>query len=168
MIVSMKRLTLVALQSEEERLLEALQKVGSVEVIGVTEGDAPSAKLEKAEDRMQRLNDSIDAVKPYAKKKSFFTPQKREESLSSIRADADKAAAVTDKVEALLHEKTSLLAERDKLTAQKADLVPWSALAAPMSSIHSTKRVSYFVGYCAQKDQQKLSEQDFLEVQFFA
>lgn len=168
MIVSMKRLTLVALQSEEERLLEALQKVGSVEVIDVTEGDAPSAKLDKAEDRMQRLNDSIDAVKPYAKKKSFFTPQKREESLSSIRADADKAAAVTDKVEALLHEKTSLLAERDKLTAQKADLVPWSALTAPMSSIHSTKRVSYFVGYCAQKDQQKLSEQDFLEVQFFA
>ena len=72
MIVSMKRLTLVALQSEEERLLEALQKVGSVEVIDVTEGDAPSAKLDKAEDRMQRLNDSIDAVKPYAKRNRFL------------------------------------------------------------------------------------------------
>ena len=168
MIVSMKRLTLVALQSEEERLLEALQKVGSVEVIDVTEGDAVNAKLDKAQERMQRLNDSIEAVKPYAKKKSFFTPQKREESLASVRADADKAVAVTDKVEALLHEKTSLSAERDKLIAQRADLEPWTALTVPMNRVKNTKRVAYFVGFCAQKDQQALSEQEFLEVQFFA
>ncbi|MDO4852412.1 MAG: V-type ATPase 116kDa subunit family protein, partial [Clostridia bacterium] len=166
MIVSMKRLTLVALRSDEERLLEALQKVGSVEILNVSDAEVSNERLDAASDRIQRLNDSIEAIKPFAQKKSFLSPQKREASLSDIRSDTDRAASVTDQIEALLHRKASLFAERNKKLAQRADLLPWSGLNAPMNSVHNSKRVSYFVGYCAQKDQQKLADQAFLETQF--
>lgn len=166
MIVSMKRLTLVALRSDEERLLEALQKVGSVEILNVSDAEVSNERLDAASDRIQRLNDSIEAIKPFAQKKSFLSPQKREASLSDIRSDTDRAASVTDQIEALLHRKASLFAERDKKLAQRADLLPWIGLNAPMNSVHNSKRVSYFVGYCAQKDQQKLADQAFLETQF--
>lgn len=166
MIVSMKRLTLVALKSEEEPILEALQKVGSVEVLHVSDTEAQDVRLDAALSRIQKLNDSIEAVKPFAEKKSFFTPQKREASLCEIRADSERAAAVTDEIEALLHKKASLLAERDKNESLRTDLLPWRSLTVPMDAVKGTKRVSYFVGFCAQKDQAALEKQTFLEVQF--
>lgn len=168
MIVPMKRLTLVALRSDEERLLEALQKVGSVEVLRVSETDAADARLDAAQERIRRLNDSIEAVKPFAEKKPFLSPQKREVTLSGIRSDSEKADSVTDEIEALLHRRASLWSERDKLESVRADLLPWTALTVPMSSVKNTRRVAYFVGFCAQKDQKALEDQAFLETQFYS
>ncbi|MBR0081382.1 MAG: V-type ATP synthase subunit I [Clostridia bacterium] len=165
MIVPMKRLSLIALKADEERLLEALQRIGTVEIIDISE-DAGGARLEAAQNRMQRLSDSMEAIKPFAPKKSFFTPQKREVALSDIRADVDRAADVTDAVETLLHEKATLVAEREKKLQLRTDLLPWEPLNQPMSSIRNTKRVCYFIGFCAQKDRQKLAEQEFLETEF--
>ena len=166
MIVPMKRLSLVALQSDEERLLEALQRAGSVEILNISETDVPSERLDAAQDRIQRLNDSIEAIKPYAEKKSFLSPQKREASLSGIREDSVKAETVTDQIEALLRKKASLISEREKLNTQMEDLRPWEELSSPMSSVHNTKRVTYLIGYCAQKDQAALESQEYLETQF--
>ena len=166
MIVPMKRLSLAAMQADEERLLEALQKIGTVEIIGILEDPTEAERSENALSRLQKLNDSMEAIKPFAPKKSFFTPQKREISLAEIRHETERAATVADSIESLLHEKSALSGEREKLLAQKEDLLPWINLNAPMDSIRNTKRVSYFVGFCAQKDLGKLDEQEFLEAQF--
>ena len=40
MIVSMKRLSLVALKSDQEAILKALQNAGTVEIIRLSDGDA--------------------------------------------------------------------------------------------------------------------------------
>lgn len=166
MIVPMKRLSLMALQSDEEKLLEALQRIGSVEILNISETDLVSDKLDAAQDRIQRLNDSIEAVKPYAEKKSFLSPQKREASLGGIREDSVKAESVAEQIETLLRKKSSLNSEREKLISQIDDLRPWEELHAPMSSVHNTKRVTYIIGFCAQKDQPALESQDYLETQF--
>ena len=118
MIVPMKRLSLMALQSDEEKLLEALQRIGSVEILNISETDLVSDKLDAAQDRIQRLNDSIEAVKPYAEKKSFLSPQKREASLGGIREDSVKAESVAEQIETLLRKKSSLNSEREKLISQ--------------------------------------------------
>ena len=153
MIVSMKRLTLIALRSDEQDLLQALQKIGSVEVLNISDAETQNDQLDAAASRIQRLSSSIEAVKPFAEKKSFLSPQKRTVSLSDIHADADRADEVTEHIESLLHEKSSLTAERSKKEALRADLLPWRSLNVPMSSVKNTKRVTYFVGFCAQKDQ---------------
>lgn len=166
MIVAMKRLSLVAMKADEERLLEALQRVGTVEILDISENAGGDDRLAAVSDRMQRLKDSMEAIKPFAPKKSFFTPQKRDAALSDIRADVDRAKDVTEQIESLLHEKASLGAEREKKLALRTDLVPWVSFRMPMSSVKNTKRVCYFVGFCAQKDRQRLTDQEFLETEF--
>ncbi len=166
MIVSMKRLTLIALRSDEERLLEALQKAGSVEILNISDAEEQNERLDAVSDRLSRLNSSIEAVKLFSDKKSFFTPQKREAVLSDIRSEEAQATELTNQIESLLHEKASLISERGKKESLRNDLQPWRNLDAPMNSVRNTKRVSYFVGFCAQKDQDKLQSQEFLESQF--
>ena len=107
MIVPMKRLSLAAMQADEERLLEALQKIGTVEIIGILEDPTEAERSENALSRLQKLNDSMEAIKPFAPKKSFFTPQKREISLAEIRHETERAATVADSIESLLHEKSA-------------------------------------------------------------
>lgn len=166
MIVSMKRLTLIGLRSEEERLLEALQKAGSVEILNISDAEEQNERLDAATDRLSRLNSSIEAVKLFAEKKSFFSPQKREAVLSDIRSEETQATDLTEQIESLLHEKAALISERSKKESLRSDLQPWTNLDAPMNSVRNTRRVSYFVGFCAQKDQDKLQDQEFLESQF--
>ena len=168
MIVPMKRLSLVAMKADEDRLIESLQRIGTVEILDISEDSAGGEKLDAVQDRMQRLSDSMEAIKPFAPKKSFFTPQKREAELSAIKADVDRAEAVTDAVENLLHQRATLVAEREKKLQLRLDLLPWETLSVPMSSIQNTKRVCYFIGFCAQKDRKKLEDQDFLETEFLA
>ena len=66
MIVSMKRLSLVALKSDQESILKALQKIGTVQVLKVADGDTQDTELDAVNARIQRLSESINAVKPYA------------------------------------------------------------------------------------------------------
>ncbi len=166
MIVSMKRLSLVALKSDQEAILHALQDAGTVEIIKLAESDAPDGEADAVNARMQRLAESISAVKPYAKKPGFLSPQKREMTLSDMRGYVPKAEQTTDEIEELLHTQAHLLSEREKASSTRASLEPWTNLTAPMDSVKNTSRVHYFVGLCASKDVQRVREQDYLEAEF--
>ncbi len=168
MIVPMKRVTLAAMQADEERLLQSLQRAGTVEIISLSEEPLSDDQLEAISNRLQKIQDSMEAIRSFAPKKSFLSPQKREKALSDVQAESDQANAAADEIETLLHRKASLLSESEKIVAQKEDLLPWMELTVPMSSVKNTKRIHYFVGFCAQKDRQKLEEQDYLETQFFS
>ena len=166
MIVSMKRLSLVALKSDQDELLRALQEAGTVEIIRLAGGDAPNGESDAVNARIQRLAESISAVKPYAKKAGFLSPQKREMTLSDIREYVPKAEQTTDEIEELIHTQTRLLAEREKAVSARSSLEPWTAMTVPMDSVKNTSRVHYFIGLCASKDVQRIREQDYLEAEF--
>ncbi len=166
MIVAMKRLSLVALKSDRDAVLTALQDAGTVEIIRLADGDTPDGEADAINARIQKLAESISAVKPYAKKAGFLTPQKREMTLSGIRGYVPKAVETTGEIEELLHTQTHLLAEREKAASTRTALEPWTALTVPMDSVKNTARVHYFVGLCASKDVQRVQEQDYLEAEF--
>ena len=168
MIVAMKRLSLVALKSDQDDILNALQKAGTVEIIKLTDGDAQNGEADAINAHIQRLAESISAVKPYAKKAGFLSPQKREMTLSGIREYVPKAAETTDEIEELLHTQSRLLAEREKAVSTRTALEPWSAMTVPMDSVKNTSRVHYFIGLCASKDVQRVQEQDYLEAEFMS
>lgn len=168
MIVSMKRLSLVALKSDQDAILKALQDAGTVEIIKVADGDAPDTEADAINARIQRLSESITAVKPFAKKAGFLSPQKREMTLSGMREYVPKAVETTDEIEQLLHAQTRLLSEREKAAATRASLEPWAAMDAPMDSVKNSARVRYFVGLCASKDVQRIKEQEYLEAEFIS
>jgi len=168
MIVAMKRLSLVALKSDQDAILDALQKAGTVEIIRLADGDVQNGEADAVNARIQRLAESISAVKPYAKKAGFLSPQKREMTLDSMRSYVPKAVETTNEIEELMHTQARLLAEREKAVSTRATLEPWSALTVPMDSVRNTSRVHYFIGLCASKDVQRIREQDYLEAEFLS
>ena len=166
MIVAMKRLSLVALKSDQDAILNALQDAGTVEIIKLADGDVQNGEADAVNARIQRLAESISAVKPYAKKAGFLSPQKREMTLSGMREYVPKAVETTDEIEELTHTQARLLAEREKAVSVRASLEPWTALTVPMDSVKNTPRVHYFIGLCASKDEQRVREQEYLEAEF--
>ena len=165
MIVAMKRLSLVALKSDQDAILNALQKAGTVEIIRLADGDAQNGEADAINARIQRLAESISAVKPYAKKAGFLSPQKREMTLSGIWEYVPAAEKTTEEIEELTHTQARLLAEREKAVSVRASLEPWTALTVPMDSVKNTPRVHYFIGLCASKDVQRVKEQEYLEAE---
>lgn len=167
MIVSMKRLSLIALKSDQESILKALQRIGTVQVLKIADGETQDAELDAVNARIQRLTESINAVKPYAEKPKFLSPQKRELSLADLKNDVPKAESTAGEIEELLHTQAYLNTEREKALSQVAALEPWVRLGSPMSSVKNTPRVHYFVGLCASKDVDTIREQDYLAAEFY-
>ncbi len=166
MIVSMKRLSLVALKSDQDAILNALQEAGTVEIIKLADGDVQSGDADAVNARIQRLAESINAVKPYAKKPGFLSPQKREMKLSDMREYVPKAEQTTNEIEELTHTQARLLSEREKAVSTREALEPWEAMTVPMDTVKNTPRVHYFVGLLASKDVERVREQEYLEAEF--
>ena len=62
MIVSMKRMTLVAHKADEAKILNALQAIRAVEVISGGEDNGALAALERAQARLQKLGDALKTM----------------------------------------------------------------------------------------------------------
>lgn len=165
MIVDMKRATLVAMQADEEALLKKLQEIGTVEILHMEETDTTDARLDGIQERLRRFSESMEVVKPFAPKKSFFSPQRREESLSNVDADAISAITIADEISEIRSEQNHLFAERGKSEAMLRALEPWANLCTPMECVGDTKRTRIFSGFLQSKDVNALLEQDYLETQ---
>ncbi|MDO4543893.1 MAG: V-type ATP synthase subunit I [Clostridia bacterium] len=157
---------MIALKCDEAEILKALQDIEAVQVIRMTDETAASAELDALEQRGARLTDSIDAVKPYAKKDGFLTP-KREERLEDLRSKVDSGVSISSEVEELVRTKNALKAEHEKNSEVISSLYPWLYCPYQMQSIGSKKFVKVFAGLIAAKDLDRLKEQDYLSAEQF-
>ncbi len=139
-IVKMKRLRLLGLRPDRERLLRALQSLGCVELrepaidlsdpqwAGMAKPD-PSG-LEQAREQSLLLNAALDALRRYAPAKdSLFAP--RPEVTEDQLFDEAAYAQGLDAARQVLEAEQALAAkgaERAKLLTQKASLEPWACL----------------------------------------
>ncbi len=159
MIVSMKRMTLVAHKADEAGILSALQSTRAVEVISSGQDNNAQDSLERAQARLQQLGDALKTLKPYAQKKSFFASpaEARAEELFSM---LPSAVALSDRLSALARELASTKSEIDKNDALIATLRPWNAFPADMQKYQLSKHVKYFTGLIASSDVEKLQSID--------
>src|SRR5512133_356136 len=113
MIVSMKRMTLVAHKADETGILNALQATRAVEVISGGQDNVAQAVLERAQSRLQQLGDALKAMRPYTQKKSFFAApaEARAEELFLMLPDA---VAISEQLSALSRELAATKSEIDK------------------------------------------------------
>ena len=143
-IVKMKRLRLLALHTQREELLHALQSLGCVEIrepaIDLSdpqwEGLAKpeSSGLEQAKEQSLLLGSALDVLRRYAPAKDgLFAPRPEvtERELFDDGAYAEGLAAARQVMEAeqALAAKT---AEKAKLQTQRASLAPWTSLDVPL------------------------------------
>ncbi len=145
-IVKMKRLRLMALRPEREKLLRTLQSLGCVEIrepaIDLSDPEweglakPESAGLEKAREQNLLLNNALEVLRKYAPAKEGMFAQRPEITEAELFDDgvyAEGLAAARQVMEAeqALAAKT---AERSKLLTQKASLEPWSCLDVPLNT----------------------------------
>ncbi|MEA5048892.1 MAG: V-type ATP synthase subunit I [Eubacteriales bacterium] len=158
MIVSMKRITLVAHKGDEARLLKALQATQSVEVIQNNPdnpADTGLTSLETAQSRVQKLADAIATLRPYTEKASFFSvaPEYKVEELSEVLPQAD---LYSDRLAEISRELAQTKSEIDKNIALIESLRPWENFPADMLTFAAAKNVKYFAGMIAAQDVEKL------------
>lgn len=143
-IVKMKRLRLIGLQQDRERLLRLLQKLGCVELrepaIDLSDPEwaalakPEGAGLSLAREQNQALTAALAALDKYAPAKGgLFNPRPEisEAELfddSAYTAGLDTAQKIMDGEREL----TACQAEQGKLQTQKASLEPWGALDVPL------------------------------------
>ncbi len=159
MIVSMKRMTLVAHKDDEAKLLNALQAIRAVEVISSGQDNASSAALERAQARVHALDTALRSMKPYSTKKAFLAALKeaKAEELFEVLPDA---VSLSDRLSALTRDLSATKSEIDKNETLINSLRPWSAFPADMQTYQNSKRVKYFTGIIASADVEKLENID--------
>ncbi len=139
-IVKMKRLRLLALRPDRERLLRGLQSLGCVEIrepdIDLSDpewaglGKPDLSGLEKAREQSLLLGGALDVLRRYAPAKDgLFTP--RPEITEGELFDEAVYAQGLDAARRVMEGEQALAAkgaERAKLLTQKASLEPWTCL----------------------------------------
>ena len=145
-IVKMKRLRLLGLRSDRERLLRPLQSLGGV---GVSEpaidlsdpawaalAKPEGAGLSKAKEQYQQLDSALDVLRKYVPTKDGLLsarPTLTEAQLFDDSVYTDGLAAawdITNAERAL----AACQAEQAKLQSQKASLEPWLSLNVPLET----------------------------------
>jgi V/A-type H+-transporting ATPase subunit I len=155
MIVSMKRMTLVAHKADETAILNALQGTGAVEVISGGQDNSAQAALERAQSRVHQFGDALKTIRPYAPKKSFFAApaEAKAEELFLMLPDA---VSLSEQLSVLNRELAATKSEIDKNETLIDALRPWEAFPADMQTYQVSKKVKYFTGIIATADVEKL------------
>ena len=159
MIVSMKRITLVAHKDDEAKILSALQATRTVEVIPCEGEGTADALLERASARLQTVSDALKTIRPYAQKKSMFAAAP-EAKVSEIAQALPEAITLSEKLSALTRELSATKSEIDKNETLMESLRPWEMFPADMQTYQISKHVKYFTGVIAASDVEKLSDID--------
>ncbi len=143
-IVKMKRLRLLGLRSDRERLLRPLQSLGCVSEPAIDLSDPAwaalakpeGAGLSKAKEQYQQLDSALDVLRKYVPTKDGLLsarPTLTEAQLFDDSVYTDGLAAawdITNAERAL----AACQAEQAKLQSQKASLEPWLSLNVPLET----------------------------------
>ena len=159
MIVPMKRLTLVALKADEEAILRALQRAGTVEVISRADVTDEKAVDEHLLAEVQRLESAAQLLKRYGEKPPMGP--KPEMSAEELFASVPEAAELLERTEELDKALAAVRAEIDRNESMIETLLPWRQLDAPIEMIHVTRNVRYAVGFLPLGAVEQLEEAGF-------
>ena len=148
-IVKMKRLRLMGLGQDREKLLRLLQRMGCVEIDEPEERpeglrDIDSAALTRARERRGEGERALSALKRYASEKGAARPVLTEQELFDPRRLEQGEQAVQEILEA---ERTlaDLRARQGKLASDREELAHWLDLDVPLDT-PSTREVTVAFG----------------------
>lgn len=167
MIVSMKRLTLIAHKDDEQAILEALQGISAVQIIEAGQGAPEGEALDALEQNVQLTGDALSALRRFLPKRGLLTPAP-EASAGEIADALDTGVAHSREVERLTHAIARTRSNIEKNRALIASLLPWRAFPADMKTYQAAKAIRYFTGYLEASDLEKLeAHSDILAYQTF-
>ncbi len=155
-IVEMKRVRLLAMASDRDKLLRILQKAGCVQVAEVQQ-DGMDAYLPKdrdalssADEKLTRIRWAIGQLARFQPKvgmlQSMSMPEISEREADEIAANEGALMAVVEAVEALERRSGELRGAQARIHAEMEQLEPWRGLDIPVERIADTRDTAQFVG----------------------
>ena len=162
MIVPMKRMTLIALREDEEKVIYALQRLGACEIIPPDdEGEGLNADLFARYDaELRELETAADILKPYAKKPGLLSPLPEiEENVLNDRESRNNARAFALEISALSAEIKDIRGEISRLNQQRTRLVPLLDFGIPIEDFtKGTRHTLIRCGYVSRNNFGALTE----------
>ena len=150
-IAKMKRLELVALQSDRETLMEALLRLGCVEIREPEEQPEllhrQSSSLAERQSDLRRLTAALDALSRAAPEKTPLLAARPQISEKAFLDEKDLPAmlALADEITGRLRRISQLESRMTRLTSDEAALRPWQALDIPLE-LEYTGPVAFITG----------------------
>lgn len=156
-VLQMKRMNLCALKKDRKKILELLQRCGSIEVSDAVGEDAVFRKSDltpslqifmknilTAKQALEILNDAVPVKKPML---AALDGKRRitEEQYDSFSGRHDEIISIANRLTTVAKHKAEHHAEILKLEAQKEALVPWLNMDVPLS-FQGTKSTCAFIG----------------------
>jgi len=173
-IVKMKRLRLVGLNDQKDKLLDHLLRLGCVAV------NEPNAQLSDPEwtsllrrdeslsanvkADLSNLRTALEGLNKYAPAKGgLFIKRKNitEEELFSPEAQKTNLAAV-ESINENLRDIAQIFGQQNRIATQKAALQPWTSLDIPLEC-EGTLHTSYIMGACPAAVELQAMEQDLIQ-----
>ncbi len=155
-IVEMRRLTLIGMNSDKDRILRDLMKFGVVDIIdlqqqdadetlSVLEKDGNQEEVAQLENELARIRGALDFLSPYRvkQKKSLFAPR-RQVSVDEMAKTADRRQELmeaADRVYQYVDRLNRLKNEVTRLESDIASLGPWRDYPLPLEETRTKSTV---------------------------
>ncbi len=165
-IVKMKRISLIALKKDKEKLMSTMQRMGCVEVTDVPEeikefSNTFSKDLEISNAKVQRLAWAIDRVKKYdTAGKAMFgcLPEVSQEDADEVFKKEDELFALVSKLEAFEKRLGEMRGIQTRSQAYLDQLELWTDLDITKAQIESMRFVRTFIGLVPQRTLESVKE----------
>jgi vacuolar-type H+-ATPase subunit I/STV1 len=157
-IASMQKVMIVAHRSQAVELLQVLQDAALVQILDAERAmvtkEWPELMVESKrhrslEETIDRLENTLDFLKPYAQKDqtSLFAPLVPVDASTydTVVSDQDTMTCLGE-IEQVKGQIEKLVAEAENQNILLAKLTPWKALSVPVDQLHTLSSSTTFVG----------------------
>lgn len=157
-IVEMKRVSLLALRADRDRILRTMQRMGCVEITEIQDEQLKAylsrerGQAENAEEKLSRIRWAISLLSRYeVKKKSLLNmfssiPDATEEEAQDVAEKAADVFGVVEACEACERREGDLRGREARANAQLAQLRPWLEFDIPVEKLAPTRDTVQFAG----------------------
>ncbi len=164
-IVKMKKVTLIALQSEKEQIVKRLQKFGGLHIVNLEERiaedqyedllvDSETDKVSQLEAELSQVKYAFDFVAKYDKSKKPMFEQKlqlTEEDYTNYLQGDQKLQSIYDECRALDAKFAEIKNAETKTNNLIQALLPWKSLNVQLEDLKHTKNVNIVLGFILSK-----------------
>ena len=163
----MKRLTLLGLKKDKEKLLKLMQGMGCVELTPLPEelsDSAPLVQSDEVEQLLPRVRRTIDRLSRYDTEKKPSFGQYRvvlADEAKEIQNNKDSFINILDSLDEIDLKLAEIRSTRQRLHASIKLYEPWEPLIYSLSELSSAKTVDILAGSISQRNLARLEEAFF-------
>ena len=157
-IAKIKKLEIIGLQKDKDKILGLLQKMGWVELISLSEKDASvSPRIASSDANLLEMEEAISYLASFQENVSFLKrivqlkPIVYAQKLQDIIANFDYDKLLKDLSELRNHLK-NLSQHRERLVQEKHLLLPWRKLKIPLDFLHCLRPCGILLGVSRTND----------------